>query len=189
MRDCVIFRISPVDIVVAVVYIPPSNSKYSTPEYMQNLQTILDHYKDTPAYIAEDINSRYGELPPTDGKTMCTPNPDKVMNSNGRIVTRILREEIDFLIMNGLNMGTLKHDCDFTFFRGDLCSQIDIVITNRPKYVSSFHLLPKNIYSDHKPVAINITAKKKVSLEVVAECAANLFEYKHYDVNRKIKEQ
>ena len=51
LRDCVVFRLLPVDIVVAAMYIPPSNSKYHTPHYMENLQLLLSTFKDTPKYI------------------------------------------------------------------------------------------------------------------------------------------
>ena len=121
LRDCVLFRVLPVDIVVAALYIPPSNSKYSSPEYMQNLQMIMNNFKDTPTFIIGDLNSRYGEMAPTsDETTVYTENPDKVMNSNGRSLIRILREEEKFLIVNGLNWGSTQHENDFTFFRGSV---------------------------------------------------------------------
>ena len=129
LRDCIIFRLLPVDIICAAVYIPPSNSKYSTPEYMENLQLISSNFKNTPTYIVGDLNARYGEITPNnDNAIFYAPNPDKTINTNGRVLTRLLNEETDFMIINGLRTERTQCDSDFTYFRGELCSQLDIVI-------------------------------------------------------------
>ena len=87
--------------------------------------------------------------------------------------------------MNGLHTSKTQCESDLTFFRGELCSQIDIAITNSLESISSFTFLEKNVYSDHRPLSLSISAKAKLPLDLVDTCATNLFEYKHYDVNRR----
>ena len=94
-------------------------------------------------------------------------------------------EEKSFYIINGLTSNNLQCDSDFTFFSGDRCSQIDVALTNTPDIVSSFKILEKTCYSDHKPISITVSTKVKTQLNLVAACAADTFEYNHYDVNRK----
>ena len=184
--DCVVFRVLPVNIVIAAVYIPPTNSKYSTPQYMENLQLLLSSFRSTPIYIVGDLNARYGEGSKKNSPNLSfADNPDKVMNTNGHALNSILNEEKDFVILNGLHTSKTQCDSDFTFFRGELCSQIDIAITNSPDSISSFTFLEKNVYSDHRPLSLSISAKAKLPLDLVDKCATNLFEYKHYDVNRR----
>ena len=185
LRDCVIFKILPIDIVCIAVYIPPSNSKYYTPEYMDNLQLFLTYFKDTPTCIIGDLNARFGESPVFNDDISYKPNPDKIANTNGRTLTSILYEEKSFYIINGLTSNNLQCDSDFTFFSGDRCSQIDVALTNTPDIVSSFKILEKTCYSDHKPISITVSTKVKTQLNLVAACAADTFEYNHYDVNRK----
>ena len=188
LRDCLVFRLLPVDIVVVAVYIPPSTSKYSSPEYMENLQLILSNFKNKPTYIVGDLNARYGDMTrESDRGRLYKLNPDTTTNTHGRALSRILKEETSFAILNGLNTGVTQCESDFTFFRGELCSQIDIAITNSSSNISSFQILEKNTYSDHKPISVGITAKRKLPLHFVDACASNLFMYKHFDVNRKIK--
>ena len=188
LRDCVVFRLIPVNIVLVAVYVPPSNSKYSTPVYMENLQLILSNFGNTPTYIVGDINARYGETTPKNDKEIIhVPNPDKVINTNGRALISILNEDENFVIINGLHTDSARCESNFTFFKGELCSQIDIAMTNSPECISSFQILEKSVYSDHKPVSLSITTKRKLPLHFVNSCAAELFLYNHYDVNRRPK--
>ena len=185
-KDCVIFKVLPVDIICIAVYIPPSCSKYSTPEYMDNLQLFISNFKDTPTYIMGDLNSRFGDISCFDESVVYKKNPDRNINANGRKLRIILHEEKSFKLVNGCMHNDIQFDSDFTFFRGNLSSQNDIILTNSLNMISSFKILEKSSYSDHKPISITISSKVKLNLNFVNACASDTFKYNHYDVNRKL---
>ena len=57
LKDCVIFRILPIEVICIAMYIPPSNSRYYTAEYMENLGLILDNFKLLPTCLFGDLNT------------------------------------------------------------------------------------------------------------------------------------
>ena len=52
--------------------------------------------------------------------------------------------------------------------------------------VKAFSILNKNTYSDHKPLAIELSRKPKTSLALVAQCARHTFKDDHNDINKKV---
>ena len=113
-------------------------------------------------------------------------NPDIVRNTNGNKLLEILSQIKSFHILNGLQYYSLKCDSEFTFFRGKLCSQNDIALSNCIESIVYFQIHEKNIYSDHKPCSVELKMNPKISLDIVDNCSANTFSYDHYDINRKM---
>ena len=185
-NDCIVFKVTPIEVICIALYIPPSNTKYFSEEYWKHLQLLLSHFEHTPTCIIGDINSRFGQPPRNDGGIVYKTNPDKVLNSNGRTLLRIMNEKKSFHILNGAQIGDLNCDTDFTFFKGELCSQNDISITNYLDMVSRFKILDKNIFSDHKPIAMTLSKKPRPQLEIVASCALDSLKHDHYDINKKV---
>ena len=185
-NDCVVFKITPIDVICIVLYIPPSNTKYYSSEYMENLQLILSNFKNNPTCLIGDLNSRFGEPPRFDDKIVYKSNPDKVINANGRSLLRILKEEKSYHLLNGLHYENLKSDSDFTFFRGELHSQNDIALTNNLDIISKFLILDKHLLSDHKPISVMFSVRPKTSLEFVASCALDTLKYDHLDINKRV---
>ena len=185
-RDCVIFKVMALNVTCIVPYIPPSNSKYTSPIYMDSLKLFLDTFKNVPTIIFGDLNSRYGQPPVFSDKINYQINPDTIINQNGRSLLDMLQNERNFLIVNGLQYNEMKCDSDFTFYRGTNKSQNDICITNHVDILQSFSILDKNTYSDHRPICIEICSKPVIPLDTINACAKHTFSHDHYDINRKL---
>ena len=185
-KDCVIFKILPIDVICIAMYIPPSSSKYFTSEYLDNMQLFLSNFKLLPMCLMGDLNTRFGQPPIFNRDISYKNNPDKELNANGRALIRILKEEKSFHIVNGMQTRSFEFDTDYTFFRGETYSQNDVTLVNNIELITSFKIKEKNPYSDHKPLAITLTAKPKAPLEFVADCALDTFKYDCYDINKKI---
>ena len=168
------------------MYIPPSNTKYFSGEYWEHLTLLLSHFKHTPTCIIGDINARFGTPPRFSENIVYKANPDKVVNANGRTLLRIMNENQSFHILNGSQIGNLDCDTDFTFFKGELCSQNDVALTNCIDMISDFQILDRNILSDHKPIGVTLSKKPRPQLELVASCALDTLRYDHYNINKKV---
>ena len=184
-RDCCIFKIIPLDIVCVATYIPPTNSKYSTPEYMDNLKLFLMNFKDVPTCVLGDMNARFGQ-PPESDEIAYQQNPDDKVNTNGRTLLDMLEDVESFHIVNGLKYHDLKCDSAHTYFRGKLCSQNDVCLINDLTSVKSFSILQKNTFSDHSPLAIELSRKPTISLALIAQCARYTLKDDHNDINKKV---
>ena len=184
--DCIVFRITPIEVIGVALYIPPSNTKYFSGEYWEHLQLLLSNFEHIPTCIFGDLNSRFGQPPRNGGNIVYKDNPDKILNSNGRTLLRVLNERKSFHILNGIETGGMNFDTDFTFFKGELCSQNDISISNCLDMVQRFQILDRNIFSDHKPIAVTLSKKPRPQLEFVASCALDTLGHDHYDINKKI---
>ena len=143
------------------------------------------NFKDTPTCIIGDMNARFGQ-PVEDGEIKYQRNPDEKVNTNGHSLVNMLTELESFYIVNGLEYRDLKCDTAHTFFRGKLCTQNDVCLVNDLTCVKSFNILEKNIFSDHKPLAVEFSRKPKTSLALVAQCARHTLIDDHNDVNRRI---
>ena len=185
-NDCIVFKINPIEVVCAVLYIPPSNTKYYSEEYWEHLQLLFSNFEHPPTCIIGDLNSRFGQLPKNAYEIVYKDNPDKILNANGRTLLRMIKEQKTFHILNGAQVGDLRCDSDFTFFKGELCSQNDISITNCIDMVSKFQILDRNLLSDHKPITVTLSKRPRSQLEFVASCALDTLKYDHYDVNKKV---
>ena len=185
-KDCIVFRINPIEVICIALYIPPSNTKYFSGEYMEQLQLLLSNFKHIPTCLVGDTNSRFGQPPRFEENIIYKSNPDKVLNGNGRTLLRILNENKTFHILNGLQFDDLDCDTDFTFFKGELRSQNDISLTNCLDMMSRFQILDKKVVSDHKPLAVTVSRIPRPQLELVADCALDTLKHDHYDINKKV---
>ena len=167
-KDCIVFKIKPIEVICIALYIPPSNTKYFSVEYMERLQLLLSNFKHVPTCVIGDMNSRFGQPPRFNGDITYKDNPDKILNTNGRTLIRILNENRTFHILNGLQFDDLDCDSEFTFFKGELCSQNDISLTNCVNMMAQFQILDKKVLSDHKPLSVTVSQKIRPQLELVA---------------------
>ena len=107
-RDCVIFRILPIEVTCIAMYISPSNTKYYTPEYMENLQLFLSTFKLLPTCLVGDLNARFGQPPIFNQDISYKNNPDKELNVNARLyASSTKRNRSTFLMVFGKGHWTL----------------------------------------------------------------------------------
>ena len=171
---------------IIALYISPSNSIYFKDEYFSNLDLIYNRFRSYVFLIMGDLNSRVG-TPTYDTDLRYFDNPDSTINSNGMELINWLKGKKDAFIVNGLVTDQKNFDSKFTFFRCNLRSQNDLLISNSQNILKSFTILNKLIYSDHTPTCTIISVNPKCSLDLLYECSTGLLNYNHYDViKRKI---
>lgn len=131
-----------------------------------------------------DLNARCG-TPSNTYQYAC--NPDKITNSNGSKLLSMCTDN-DLVVVNGLNHNGIHHDSDFTYFRGELRSQNDWLITNTVDTVALFKILPKMVVSDHSPCAITIKYQlSTISTLILEKCAGGNFDYSSHDKSTLLK--
>ena len=169
------------------MYIPPCNSPFYDEIYFKTCELIMEHFSDMHTLIVGDLNSRVGAVgriyPDYDYKQ----NPDQVINRTGKVLRDTCVANPTYVLLNGFMDRNKNFDSRFTFYRGPLRSQVDVALSNNLQYVNSFSIMDKDIYSDHCPVLISISAPTIPSLHTTRDCADGLFSYHHYDVNRIIR--
>lgn len=173
-------RIRNTKIVLAVMYIPPDNSNFYDDIYFDNLQMILDYFHDDHLLVMGDLNTTFGDI--HHEKLTYSMNPDGFINKHGRRLNDILQSNPNYFILNGLQTGNKYLESNFTFYRGKVCSQVDIVISNHIDTVDSFQILKKQIKSDHCPIQITCSTTMTADLHFIRECSERTFSYDHYDV-------
>ena len=99
---------------------------------------ILMNYRHVPTICIGDMNSRFGDPPTTSTNISHKSNPDIVRNTNSNKLLEMLSHIKSFHILNGLQYHSLKCDSEFTFFRGKLCSQNGIALSNCIEHVVYF---------------------------------------------------
>ena len=181
-ENSVIFGIKDSNTIIAVLYLPASNSKYylSNPVYFKNMETILKFYDNNVIYVIGDLNSRTGT--PVFENTIYVDNPDPVINSHGGQLLNICKEN-ECYIINSLSLENRCFDSKMTFFRGRVSSQNDICISNKPTNVRSFHNLKKMVMSDHTPCSLSVTVNSSTSTGLINDISASNFDDSHYDTN------
>ena len=96
--------------------------------------------------IAGDLNARIGTPDYRNGGLFTRiSNPDRVINTNGRRLLEILKRWPEMIITNGLVFNEKKMDSLFTFYRGKLCSQNDLVITNNINLINQLQISDKYV--------------------------------------------
>ena len=174
-KNSVIFGIKDTDTIIDAIYLPASNSKYfiSNPVYFKNLEKMLKCYDN------KDMNSRTGT--PTSNNRVYINNPDPVINSHGRQLLKLCKENKTCYIVNGLVIDNRYFESKLTFFRGRVSSQNDICISNNPNEIQNFRILDKLVMSDHTPCSLLITINKSTSLHTTKNISAFDFDYSHFD--------
>ena len=74
-----------------------------------------------------------------------------------------------------------------SYFRGNLASQNDFIVSNSIEHIDSFKILEKLVFSDHCPLAVSCNVIPTTPLETVYECSKSVFNYDHYDINKRLK--
>ena len=139
-------------------YIPPSESIYFSEEYLWDLPFFFTP-KDSNKIIlgGGDLNSRMGDLR---NKNSCVynENPDSELNSNGRTLKQICNK-YDIHTLNNLSVTGKRFDGDFTYYKDNRRSQVDLCLSNvyALDSVKAFqiHKLPFN-FSDHAPISAEL---------------------------------
>ena len=157
LNDCSICKIKDSDFIISAMYIPPSNSIYFNEIYFKNLDLIYEKFKNHKLLVIGDMNSRIGSVPYNE-------NPDTFVNSHGRKLRKWINNT-NMILLNGLATYYKKFESKYTFYRGKLCSQNDLVFSNDISYVDSLKILEKKIYSDHCPISVSCTVRISVSLD------------------------
>ena len=186
-EDAVIFEIDGSNVVIAAVYIPPSNSKYFNDQYFRNLRILLDLYANhREIIIIGDLNARMANEFQPKG-FVYQNNPDENKNSNGKILKDIISEYDDILLINGLKTGNKYFDYKFTFYRGRLKSQIYVCLSNNVDILNDFKIMDKLFLSDHCPILLKLKVKIIYPYPLLASCANGFLGYDHYDKSKSIK--
>ena len=90
LRDCIICCVTNSGIIIAAVYIPPSNSKYFNDIYFANLEIIYNKFKSCQLMIMGDLYYRIG-TPNYNCKWNYSENHDQSINTNGTTLVKIYR--------------------------------------------------------------------------------------------------
>ena len=170
------------DVLLVVMYLPPSNSVYYDEKYFENLDLIYGMFHSYQLFVVGDLNCRVGT--PSHSNINYTSNPDTVVNRNGSKLNKWLCGK-NLCIMNGYNSETKKMDSNFTFFRGKSRSQNDLILSNTIDTVESLTILDKEIYSDHTPVSFCISVRPWCSLNFIQDCAKGFLSDDHWDINKR----
>ena len=149
-----------------------------------NLEIIYKKVKSYQLIFTGDLNRRIG-TPSYNMNLKYSSNPDPSKNTNGLRLLRWLTDRNAIYIVNGLNWKDKMFESKFSFYRGDLCSQNDLVLTNNPNLISSFKILEKCMYSDHCATCTTCVIKPTYSLDIIAKCANGAFNDDHYDINKR----
>lgn len=127
LRECTVVQVKDSNLIIAGIYIPPSNSPYFDKCSFSNLELIYEKYKSSHLIIAGDMNTRIG-TPIYDNEMIDhTKNPDEVINENGRKLLNWIRSTQSMIILNGLVYNSKNFESKFTYFRGKVCSQNDYI--------------------------------------------------------------
>ena len=110
-------------------------------------------------------------------------NPDRTINEHGKKLLNVCSESEEVTIINGYE----NFDSDFTFYRGRVRSQVDYAVTNSIPTINKFSILQKTIHSDHCPIEITCTTTLIPDLHFIKRCSEGLFNYDHWDVNKRIR--
>ena len=184
--DCIVCEVKNTNIILIATYIPPQNSIYYSDHSYDNLKLLLEYYSPSRSvYIMGDLNSRCGDLDCPN--IQYAVNPDNFINQNGRKLRSLLAEFPNILLLNGLVHQNRRFDSEFSFFRGDTASQIDVCLTNNISCTDEFRILKKTPHSDHCPVIVTLHTPTSSPVEYLHSCADGFLSYHHYNVNLKLK--
>ena len=179
IQDCTVCEIDDTNIIFIAIYIPPNNSHYFDEDIFEHLRSMLSYFVPHKfVYIIGDMNSRFGNMN-TSSHSKYITNPDTSTNQNGIKLRKLLQEFPEMILLNGLQHQYKTFDSNFTFFRGNTASQIDICITNNINNTDNLTILQKNSLSDHTPVLVALKTTLNPPLDLVESCASKFLSYDH----------
>ena len=151
------------DVVIGGVYIPPSESSFFLDTAFPDVQRKTLEHKSF--IFGGDMNARCGSLTNnlisnTDSSSVTYTTCDPVMNSNGRDVIQICKDN-HLYIVNGLSIdGAAPFPCELTFRRKKKwISDLDkcIVSKDLSSCINSFFINQDTKFpSDHAPIEISM---------------------------------
>ena len=187
LYDMVVVEVEDTSAIIVAAYIPPSNTKYYTDIYFENLRLLVDTFTySKQLFIFGDLNARISNNFPNNGYTYLE-NPDRSYNQSGRMLVKILNEFKDLVIINGMCYKDQIMDSRFTFLRGARQSQIDLALSNTVDAIQTFKICKKLPQSDHCPYIIEVILDSSPPLHMVDECAIGFRSYEHYDISKRIR--
>ena len=160
------------------VYIPPVGSVYYDEQYVELLCGVFIEAEETKVIAMGDLNSRFGNLNSVVEGYSYKNNTDTTINENGKHLANMLFNTSSALPLNHLVHGSSVFDGDFTFQRNEQQkSQIDWCIVNKNSLKDIVNFQIKRDcpgISDHKPIVVEVKAKREKSLSAVLRAACNM---------------
>lgn len=141
------------------IYIPPEGSFYFTNECFSKIASLFfqcNEYNIIP-FAGGDYNSRAGNF----NELLSLPNIrynencDLSKNSHGRVYFKDLCDSTQLLPVNHLIYKNYNFEGDFTYYKADTKSQIDLLLTglNGVKLIENFSIINTDWHiSDHRPI-------------------------------------
>ena len=143
------------------VYIQPENSKYFSPNMFADLDTLLlrcTEHNFIP-FIGGDFNARMGDFNELSTLLHYQKNVDMKTNKHGRLYMTDICKRNNVYPVNHMKYGGVMYKGDFTYYKKEKKSQIDIVLTNKEgrKDITSFDIVDTNWHvSDHRPTSLQL---------------------------------
>ena len=153
-------------------YIQPEGSSHFDPDMFGTLgsHVLSLHEKNLIPILGGDMNCRFGELNNAfqEQRLAYLDNKDNVSNHHGRTYGIELCNSCKIFPLNHLRMYNKTHQGDFTYFKAERKSQIDLVFTNRAgiKYVKGYDICNESWHlSDHRPLCLELKAVESISCQ------------------------
>ena len=149
--------------------------------YFKNFELLLEYFNNNNKHliITGDLNSRVGILDEITTRFNYIANPDTNVNLNGKNLLGICSADFNFVMRNGFSNDIKTFDSKFTFYWGNVRSEVDFAISNKVDDINSFIIMDKYIYSDHCPITISCSSLVRPPMNTVRECSERLFSYTH----------
>ena len=162
------------------VYIQPEGARYFHESLFTDLANSLMecNEKSFIPVIGGDLNCRPGNFENvSDAKWKYETNKDSTSNKHGKTYLKDLCCTCNINPINGLRYRSKVFSNDFTFFRGNKKSQIDLALTNKKgrKYIEDFTIIQHDWHlSDHKPIMLHLRIPCEINLSGLLARALDL---------------
>ena len=164
------------NLIISAQYCPPTNSKYSTQNSLEELDVDILKFcnENTPFILVGDLNARSGCLPdnleidPNLDPSGLSPSEFLPRNNRDEIITTQGQKLIDLLIGKNLRIlnGRMPGDSlgNFTTFKNDHLTVNDYGIVSDCLFadIDDFRVFPQNVFSDHSKIVV--TLKSTISI-------------------------
>ena len=184
-KDCIIVSFKNCNVVLAAIYIPPSNSTILM--NFTYIRLLFSRFHKSRLIVVGDLNCRYGDIHYKDTQISYQRNPDSTINENGRMLRKLIEENEGIIILSGLIFNGHIFRTGSTFFRGESKSQDDIILVNDIRLINAFDIMKKLTISDHCPLQFSYFLEKKPAFELINNCTKGIFRYDHYDINTRVR--
>ena len=93
--------------------------------------------------ITGGLNSIIGTLLCTNISCNYVPNPKEIVKTNGKYLSERCNNDSNIVVLNGFTNNAKAFDSRYTFYRGNVCSQVGLVISNKVDDINSFVIMDK----------------------------------------------